>query len=69
MNELRARDPTACPLVWSAQVEAEEKAVRTSRKAKINLTSHLKPPNLLKIGNIVKSAMKTIATESSILPP
>lgn len=61
MDELRAREPPAHPLVWSAQVEPEEKAVRTSRKAEINLASHLKPPNLLKIGNIVKSATKTIA--------
>jgi hypothetical protein len=35
----------------------EKKAVGASRKAELKLPIHLKPPNLLKVGNTMESAV------------
>jgi len=49
--------PTTHAPIGPAQVKMEKKTVGASRKAEFKLPIHLKPPNLLKIGNTVESAL------------
>jgi hypothetical protein len=57
MHMLSSTKPTTHAPIGPAQVKMKKKAVGTSRKAELKLPIYLKPPNLLKIGNTMESAV------------
>jgi len=54
---LSSTKPTTHAPIGSTQVKMKKNAVGAIRKAELKLPIYLKPPNLLKIGNTMESAV------------
>jgi hypothetical protein len=60
MNVVQGANPTAKPPRWTAQMEPKVKAVCASWEAEVNFSYDLKPPNLLKVCNILESEKEIV---------